>query len=791
MIKKVDKILSVWSFSFFDWDKINPTKGDNPNDTIDTFKKNNIIFGENGNGKSNLIIIFKSLNGQDIELKKHWDYLSEKQEIKLILDDNSETLFINSKWSNSILYDKFIFFDKHFVDKYVHSLGPDNRDTSLRRRQERGKNIIYLGNFASYNNEIDKIDTIKNAISEKNEAYLKEKESEINTIISNKNITIEELRENKNKIEKLKENDLQNRKDRIEKEEKKLNKISNAVKEKNKIKELLFLDEIDTGFSLIAKMIEEGKEKEIGIDPLEIFSFTISKGLQTTLDKIYHKKDFIKTGLSLLDSKKGICPFCEQKIKNEDYIQIIKDYRKIFDQLFAEEEQNIKKLLSEYRKILEGIRDLQTSTKNKNIMKQIIQFISLDKELPDIFISDEDRDVIKNELNLILEKEKKILDEIRGSKVAQIRVIIEKTNKLTNEYNDLVKEVNKKIKQLKKDMTEGKLEVQKSDIKKDIVELNKEIFFIENKKFIERYFEALRNYENNKKIIESLEKIFKSLKNKIIDEFNNFVSNYFSLIKSFIKEISPTMDIFEIEGESKYDRRSREATQCGFCIKYKGKECTENLSEGEKQVIALSFFFAQLKKENDKKKIIILDDPITSFDAGKRKSTAEVTQKETNDFEQLFIFTSDPLFREFCLKQFSPNRNFYYIFKTKGSSSIHYVPRKRETIYNSFETDFRNVDNIDGSNENVVIFGQKLRFCLETKIKEDYFGYSQDNLSSMIEQVLSKGKLKFDKLIDNKDMILQIYNYCNTGGLAHYPKDGSTSWNELKDKIKKYLDLDL
>jgi len=789
MIKKVDKILNVWSFSFFDWDKVNPEKGNNPNDTIDTFKKNNIIFGENGNGKSFLIKIFKSLDGQDVELIKHWDYPSEKQEIKLILDDNSETLFINSKWSNNILQDRFIIFDEYFVDKYVHSLGPDNIDTSL-RRQERGKNIIYLGNFASYNNEIDKIDTLKNAISEKNEAYLKEKESEINTIISNKNITIEEIRENKNKIEKLKESDLQNRKDKIEKEEKELNKISNAIKEKNKIKELLFLDEIDTGFSLMAKMIEEGKENEIEIDPLEIFSFTISKGLQTTLDKIYHKKDFIKTGLSLLDSKKGICPFCEQKIKNEDYIQIIKDYQKIFDQSFAEEEQNIKKLLSEYRKVLEGIRDLQTSTKNKNIMKQIIQFISLDKELPDVFISDEDRDVIKNELNLILEKEKKILDEIRGSNVAQIRGIIEKTNKLTKEYNDLTKDVNEKIKQLKKDVTEGKLEVQKSDIVKDISELNKEIFFIENKKSIERYFEILRNYESNKKVVELLEKLFKLLKNKIIDEFKNFVSNYFSLIKSFVKEISPTMDIFEIEGESRYDRRSREATQCGFCIKYKGEECTRNLSEGEKQVIALSFFFAQLKKENDKKKIIILDDPIRSFDAGKRKSTAEVIQRGTNDFEQLFIFTCDPLFREFCLTQF-PNRNFYYIFKTKGSSSIHYVPKKRETIYNSFETDFRNVDNLDGSNENVVIFGQKLRFCLETKIKEDYFGYSQDNLSNMIEQVSSKGKSKFDKLIDSKDMILQIYNYCNTGGLAHYPKDGSTSWNELKDKIRQYLNLDL
>jgi hypothetical protein len=93
--------------------------------------------------------------------------------------------------------------------------------------------------------------------------------------------------------------------------------------------------------------------------------------------------------------------------------------------------------------------------------------------------------------------------------------------------------------------------------------------------------------------------------------------------------------------------------------------------------------------------------------------------------------------------------------------------------------------------ENVVIFGQKLRFCLETKIKEDYFGYSQDNLSNMIEKVTGKGKHKFDKLIDNKDTILQIYKYCNTGGLAHYPKDGSTSWNELKDKIKQYLNLNL
>ena len=46
-------------------------------------------------------------------------------------------------------------------------------------------------------------------------------------------------------------------------------------------------------------------------------------------------------------------------------------------------------------------------------------------------------------------------------------------------------------------------------------------------------------------------------------------------------------------------------------------------------------------------------------------------------------------------------------------------------------------------------------------------------------------------IANNKDLILQIYSYCNTGGLAHYPKDGSTSWNELKGKIKQYLSLNL
>ena len=251
------------------------------------------------------------------------------------------------------------------------------------------------------------------------------------------------------------------------------------------------------------------------------------------------------------------------------------------------------------------------------------------------------------------------------------------------------------------------------------------------------------------------------------------------------------MEILDVCGEANYDRRNIEPAQCGFKIEYNGEECTGSLSEGEKQVIALSFFFASLRKEPSKDKVIILDDPITSFDAGKRKSTAELIEKETIDFAQLFVLTCDPLFKEYCLKQLPNNRNFYYIFKTRDSSSIHYAHKNRETIYNSFESEFRDIENVDGTNENIVICGQKLRFCLETKIKEDYFGYSEDNLSNMIKKVTGRNKAEFENLFLNKDKILEIYNYCNTGGLAHYPRDGSTSWNELKGKINEYLNLKL
>src|SRR3989344_5661129 len=788
MIKKLAKINHIFSYSFFDWDKINPEHGNNRNDPVDVFKKNNVLFAENGNGKSRLVDIFKSVDGQTIELKKSWHRAStDSQDTKIILGDGSEIDFDGSGWSNESLKNKFLIFDKHFIEGFVHSVGPNYTDTP-QRRQQRGRNIVYLGNFAEYNNEIDRVNALKNAISEKNSHFLETGQANITGLLNGHDITIEELARKKDEIQKLNKDDLKDKKERLTKQQGELEKLEKALKEKNKIAALSLLSEIKLSSSM---EVEQENEKKVTLDPSKLFSFTVAKGVQQTLHKIAHKKDFVKQGLTFITAETTDCPFCEQKIKNGDYVQIVKDYQDIFDENFANEEQDIKSLLSKYRNVLEGLRDLQAPTGNQGNLSAVKPFVTIDDELPQSTLMEEDKKIIKAEIDLVLEKEKKILEKINGSRIDEIKKIIKRANNLIESYDKIIRKTNGKIQQLKKDSAEGKLDTKKTEILNEITKLKNEIFYIENKERFEKYFGILAQHEANEKVTESLERIYQALKDKIVEEFNKFVSDYFDLIKGFIKEISPSMEILDISGQATYDRRNpRDPAQCGFRIEYNGEDCTSSLSEGEKQVIALAFFFAQLKKENDKEKIVVLDDPIFSFDAGKRKSTAEVIQKETKDFGQLFILTCDPLFREYCLKQID-NRNFYYIFKTTGSYSIHYVPSNRETIYSSFETEFRDIESAQGSNENVIVYGQKLRFCLETKIKEDYFGYSEDNLANMIKKVTGRNKEEFEKLFTNKEIILQIYSYCNTGGLAHYPRDGSTSWNELRDKIKQYLNLEL
>jgi wobble nucleotide-excising tRNase len=69
------------------------------------------------------------------------------------------------------------------------------------------------------------------------------------------------------------------------------------------------------------------------------------------------------------------------------------------------------------------------------------------------------------------------------------------------------------------------------------------------------------------------------------------------------------------------------------------------LSSGDRSALALAFFLAQLDHDRDRQeKIVIFDDPFSSQDRFRRERTAELLKKYGNDCEQLFLLSHDPYF---------------------------------------------------------------------------------------------------------------------------------------------------
>ena len=96
-----------------------------------------------------------------------------------------------------------------------------------------------------------------------------------------------------------------------------------------------------------------------------------------------------------------------------------------------------------------------------------------------------------------------------------------------------------------------------------------------------------------------------------------------------------------------------------YYLRHSNKEdgdlTVKDVSEGERNILALLFFYFELYKDNlqqnskDEIKLILLDDPISSLDEGNRIYVLELVRHillEKSKFEQIFIFTHS--WNDFC-----------------------------------------------------------------------------------------------------------------------------------------------
>ncbi|WP_297338394.1 AAA family ATPase [Algoriphagus sp.] len=274
---------------------------------------------------------------------------------------------------------------------------------------------------------------------------------------------------------------------------------------------------------------------------------------------------------------------------------------------------------------------------------------------------------LKDQITQLVENlEKGIRPELTDYSYLLYESLKKKYNLVLKETNNALKEANRKLQQwiesliCKKGDPFKLFDVENSDLS-EFSEFNKNLsalnsIIIEHNEITNSHQEKAENAK--KKIeyhfvsqsaltqsIKETEEKYSSLKNQRASEKEKL-----SLLEGQIKELqnslkSDTLAIDEINDNihrflGRNDIILERQDEGGYQLK-RGSIVARNLSEGEKTAISLIYFFSKIQ-ENDAKmadQIIILDDPVSSFDSNHLFNASSLIKKATEKSKQLFVLT--------------------------------------------------------------------------------------------------------------------------------------------------------
>jgi wobble nucleotide-excising tRNase len=218
-------------------------------------------------------------------------------------------------------------------------------------------------------------------------------------------------------------------------------------------------------------------------------------------------------------------------------------------------------------------------------------------------------------------------------------------------------------------------------------------------------------------ITEKLQEVEKEL--KAIKEKNDREGVLISSIQEAIKKLedelkSDTLAIEEINDNlhkfiGRNDITLERQEEGGYRLK-RGGVVARNLSEGEKTAISLIYFFSKIQ-ENDAVKanqIIILDDPISSFDSNHLFNASSLIKKSTEGAKQLFVLTHNFWFfkqiRDWMLKKNGgkedPDVAHFYLAKRgvlmDAGNSLMRFHSEYHYVFNAV-LNYQDIDNLDDS----------------------------------------------------------------------------------------------
>ncbi|KFC19190.1 AAA family ATPase [Chryseobacterium sp. FH1] len=530
---------------------------------INDLKKVNFFFGNNGCGKSTIARLFYNYSQNEVPLypfnNSSIDGFNKDEEEILVFDYDfiQNNFYLNPELSGIFSLDE----KNEEIDKIIEAeyQNVTNTEKSISEKKDEKQKLTNLKNQANKN------------ILEDCWIYNKQFEEDFNKINLGKRK--EPFYEKLNEI------------NQTEYSSKKLNYITEKYKkyyleELNKIENNISFKNFNTILDFEKEFNNALEEIIIGSNDVPI-AFIINQ---------LNNSSWVKQGINFLDKNKEVqdCPFCQQKTIDKN---LLNQFEKYFDTTREEKIKNIQELYYSYTDILSSFESNLEALIEKDLVK--FDVLKIQKQLSDILTKNE------KEVQTKIENpnEKKKLESLESLKIE-----IEKVNEIIRIHNEDV-----------------------DNIKLNQQELTDEIWKYISHQVKDKINSFKINNDSNSKQIKKLDTEIKVFEDAKIDS-NSKIKEWQSQTVNTQKAVDNINDLLLKNNFTgfKIEKNESENNITKYYIlredETSGNHVFKTLSEGEKNFIAFLYFYQLCLGTNDtenstKKKIIVIDDPVSSMDS--------------------------------------------------------------------------------------------------------------------------------------------------------------------------------
>lgn len=732
MIEKVIKIKGVGKFKDFTNTGTPTWNG--------SLKPLTLIYGENGIGKTTFTSILKSLKEDDTLVYQIRSFEREESpEINLLFDRQS-IKYKNGEWDRNIA--DIEIFDTHFVNENIFTgfeILPQHRknlydvvigDVGVRLKQE----IVDLKIKIKENNS--KLKDIENLIYKHinvfniNEILRLQPDIQINAKISKKQKEIDASKAS----EKIKTTPVL----------RELVQIDYAMQFENSIK---FCNKsIDTISAEYLQMVEEHKSN------LNLGSLS---------------EKWIKDGFDNIAENK--CPFCTQKIET---VELVKAYSQYFNDQYIKLQEHTK-LLQEKVKKLNPEKQFADIESDYNFNIGYFEFWKnyIEQEKFELKIHTFKAQVIEltNKFSQLVDlKADNPIKAVQTEIISALDETIKKGNEIIQNYNFNVKNYNDQIAKLKLSNNANPEQLEKELLQLQAIKKRQteDVVSLSNRySILSTETDALKTTNSAK------QSDLKSYTNQIFGTYRNQINIY-------LRKFAPYLEIREMKGS--YRGGSKEPfAEYGLYVSGNSIRLKDNgtepsvkysLSEGDKSALALSFFLAKVNSdENIENKIIVFDDPISSFDINRKSATISQLYQIGQKANQLIVLTHNLLFARDYWEKVKNKVQTIKFYSDRNSTQMVDYDIENETLNGLFK-DYQTLDLFlkNGAQSDTEM--RNVARCIRP-ILEGYFRikfYGQFTANEWLGEFLGK--------VDNAENNSDLFKL----------KEFSSDLNEINDYSKKF-----